>query len=138
MISAQISIPLAFDTVASETIQSPVLNIDQLKSLFPTKLDPALVHKTSKTILEKSFGNMNFALTNQALKKNLVVRIHSQKIPSLNPERDLQWGKLAQYQKEAADYVASDNNAKFIYTAEELGKVSPDKIFRIDLTLNIN
>lgn len=138
LVTAKVSIPVAFDEHKTGKTIDTGLSQSQVLSLVKGDLPLQAKRKIAEEIHTKLAGNNRNVLTSKELEKHIVNAGKNIKMKGFNPSKDLDISQINQFRNEWAQNKEVEQEARFIYKAEDLEKVNPDNIIRFDLTIDIS
>jgi hypothetical protein len=137
LVTAKVILPVAFQEHKTATPIDPGLSKDQVNSLIGDEIPLRLRNKIASTIMSEIKSKSNKFSNSKLLydMKKIVSKISYQGFDS---NRHFNFARINEFKDEWKTNLVNENEAKFIYKAEDLAKLNPDNIVKFDITLDIS
>ncbi|WP_210395225.1 hypothetical protein [Motiliproteus sediminis] len=132
---AKLSIPLALDDIDEPEVVKPALTARQLAGLLPEEFEPQERLAVAEGI-KQQLGKEKRHLLNRHIER-YVAEAAARVKPDLKAEQ-LDTGQLERLQREYLTSPHAEQSARVQFRTSELEKIDPERIIRLELTLNID
>jgi hypothetical protein len=136
LITAKVTLPVAFSGHASRDLIDPGLSKSQIAAMVSREVPAPLRNRIADAVIS-ALGNQNrFANTKLY---DVIRRLGSRvKMDGFDPQKHFDANKIKAFKNEWASTRANEQEARFVYRAEDLEKLRPDNIAKFDITLDIS
>ncbi len=136
LITAKVTLPVAFNEHTLANPIDPGLSKSQVNSMVSHEVPLALRNKiTDKVISELGSRNKFSNARLHDIMHGIVSKIE---ISGFDYEKHFDIDKAKVFKNEWGSNLAHEQEARFIYKAEDLEKLDPNNIVRFDITLDIS
>jgi hypothetical protein len=136
LITAKVTLPVAFDKHTLANAIDLGLSKSQVTSMVSHEVPLLLRNKITDKIIS-SLGNQN-KFSNAKLYDVMRGIVSKIKINGFDPKKHFDVKKTKDYTNEWGSNLIHEQDARFIYRAEDLEKLRPDNIAKFDITLDIS
>jgi hypothetical protein len=132
---AKVSIPLAVDDLGEEEQVKPELTTRQLMEILPDDVEPEKRYQQAQLIRAELLDDKRHLLNRNI--KNYVQKAALRANPELKPEQ-LKTQYLDHLKREYLALPQAQRNTRFQFRTSELEKIDPERIIRLELTINVD
>lgn len=136
IVTAKVTLPVAFDSQSSGNVIDPGLSKDQIHAMLSKELPLAVRDRVTSRIMT-GLGSSN-RLSNNRLLADLRGIAGELKINGFDPRKHLDTKLVADFKKEWIANKVTEQEARFIYRAEDLEQQDPNNIVKLDITLDVS
>jgi len=136
LVTAKVSLPVAFDSHKSGQQIDPGLSKDQIASMIHPEIPSSLKSKIVDQLIGE-LGNSN-RFTNPKLSDEILKHVSKFKVKGLEAEKHIDVTKVNKFRNEWVANPVIEQEARFVYKADDLEKLNPANIVKFDITLDIS
>lgn len=136
LITAKVSLPVAFIEHTLNNMIDQGLSKSQITSMISNDVPFPIRNKITDDVISE-LGKQNKFSNNKLddIMKEIVRKI---RIEDFNYEKHFDVNKIMDFRNEWSSNLMYEQEARFIYKAEDLEKLSPNNIAKFDITLDIS
>ncbi|MDB9527725.1 hypothetical protein PN498_17150 [Oscillatoria sp. CS-180] len=138
VVEAKISLPVAFEAVVEGQVQDYGLTPRQISNILPSEIPKATRDRLARLLHSRLVQEKQNQLLNDDLPQQLRKLIEAVDPEIIRGEEERIENEVIKLQRDFQSKPARNQETQCIYRAEELSKVNPQYIVRLDLTLEIS
>ena len=136
IVTAKVTLPIAFDSQSSGNVIDPGLSKDQIHSMLSNEL-PLAVRDRITTSIMAGLASSN-RLSDNRLEGRLREIAGKIVINGFDPKKHFDARRVTDFKKEWIANKVTEQEARFLYRAEDLEQLDANNIVKLDITLDVS
>lgn len=136
IVTARVSIPVAFTNNLAKNVIDTGVSKEQLERMISKEVPTDIRQKISTKILQL-LGKQNL-VSDDNLGKRIEMIASKLDLKNFDVMKHIDYSKLKEYKNQWTEDQAMEQEARFIYKAEDLEKINPNNVVRFDITLDVS
>lgn len=136
IVTARVSIPVAFTSNLEKNVIDTGVSKEQLERMISKEVHIDTRQKIATKILQ-SLGKQNL-VSDDNLGKRIELITSKLNLKDFDAKKYIDYSKLKEYKNQWTEDLVMEQEARFIYKADDLEKINPNNVVRFDITIDIS